>query len=136
MKEGWISDSDYLMLFDEEESAQATEGYGIADYLPGFAVVALIGWDDFLLRDESGVLFRVPTVPLVQEYLEKLEKVPDATRLEPDERYRGEIKWYIQPLIFGGDPSSEKNIFWADLATHQLAVRWWNDLYRDLANKK
>jgi hypothetical protein len=41
-----------------------TEGYGIPRHLPGFAVVAISGWDDFIVRDEAGAVFRVPTVPL------------------------------------------------------------------------
>jgi len=78
--EGWDGD-DYLILFDEAESKQLTEGNGVKKYLPELTVVGILGWDDFILRDNAGELFRVPTVPLLQKYIDKLGQIPDAARL-------------------------------------------------------
>jgi len=63
MKEGWLKD-EYLILFDGSEADAAADRYGIASELPGFSLVGLRGWDDFLVRDENGRVFTVPTVPL------------------------------------------------------------------------
>lgn len=132
MKEGWSKD-EYLIVFDETEAAAMTKGYGIVEFLPAHTVVAIIGWDDFVVRDDDGGLYRVPTVPLLQEHLQKLERIPDASSLVPDERFTGKIKWYVKPIVFGGDPSSEENITWVDVQTHQEVVCWWNQKYREIA---
>lgn len=80
MIEGWDGD-DYLILFDEAESEQLTEGYGVRQYLPEVAVVGLLGWDDFILRDYGGQVFRIPTVPLLPKYIDEFEQIPDASKL-------------------------------------------------------
>ena len=103
MNEGRDSDH-YLILFDEAESEQLTEGYGVRQYLPGMTVVGILGWDDFILKDHSGHLFRVPTVPLLQKYIDEFDWILDASRLTPDARFSGKIKWYTTPVVFGGDP--------------------------------
>ncbi len=133
MQEGWSDDDDYLIVFDEAESRPATAAYGIGKHLPGHILVAILGWDDFVVRNESGELFRVPTVPLVPKYMEKHAPLPDTAGLEPDERFTGKIKWYVKPIVFGGDPSAEDNTIWVDLTTHQELVCWWNKLYQDVA---
>ena len=134
MNEGW-NGNDYLILFDEAESELMTEGYGVRQFLPGLTVVGILGWDDFILRNEAGQLFRVPTVPLVQRYVESLDEVPDGTGLTEDRKFTGKIKWYTQPIVFGGDPSSEDNVIWVDIRKHQGLVKWWNRKYTDIAGK-
>ena len=134
MIEGWDGD-DYLILFDEAESEQLTEGYGVRQYLPELTVVGIRGWDDFILRDCAGQLFRVPTVPLLPKYIDEFEQIPDASRLTTDARYAGKIKWYTKPVVFGGDPSSEGNMIWVDIQKHQELVRWWNQKYKEIAGQ-
>jgi hypothetical protein len=134
MNEGWSGD-DYLILFDEAESERLTEGYGVQQILPGLAVVGLLGWDDFILRNDGGQLFRAPTVPLDQRYVESLSEVPAPSRLTQDHRFTGKIKWYTQPIVFGGDPSAEQNIIWIDIAKHQELVQWWNRKYAEVAGE-
>ena len=129
MIEGWTEDDDHWIVFDETEAAAATEAYALVKWLPGYSVVAILGWDDFVVRDQQGGLFQVPTVPLDRKYLEMLDSIPDPAGLEADERFNGKIKWYVTPLIFGGDPGSEENVFWANHQQHQELVRWWNDKY-------
>ena len=131
MKEGWIND-DYLILFDETESGPMGDAYGIEQYLPGYSLVAILGWDDFIVRNEAVECFRVPTVPILQKYLERYDEVHDPSSLVPDDRYTGKIKWYVHPLVFGGAPGSDENIIWVDIETHQRLVRWWNEKYQEV----
>jgi hypothetical protein len=128
MREGW-NNGDYLIIFSEEESDAKTMEYGISDFLPGYRLVGLRGWDDFLVIDQHGVLFAVPTVPLSLEYLEAFELPPEVS-LEADDSYKGKVKWYEKPLIFGGDPNAEENLMWVNHETHAQLVVWWNYLYR------
>jgi hypothetical protein len=134
MNEGWIGD-EYLILFEEHEQAQITKAYNLEKYLPGYRVSAIVGWDDLLLTDQAGGHWRVPTVPLVQKYLEQHRQVYESNQLEPDDRYAGKIKWYIQPIVFGGDPASEDNMAWIDIKKHQEFVIWWNEKYRELTGE-
>jgi hypothetical protein len=68
----------------------------------------------------------------VQKYLSEQADIPDAANLRPDERFMGKIKWYTKPIVFGGDPSSEENMIWVDIVTHQELVRWWNQKYQEV----
>lgn len=107
MTQGWHNDN-YLILFDEQDEVSSmADRYSIATFLPGFALVGLSGWDDFILRDACGKLFTAPTVPLVREHLRPLAYDIDSSTLRPDPRLTDRIKWYIQPLVFGGDVSSQ-----------------------------
>jgi hypothetical protein len=54
MTEGWCGD-DYLVLYSDAERQPASERYGIADLLPGFAIIGLRSWDDFIVQDSDGV---------------------------------------------------------------------------------
>ena len=123
MKEGWFEET-YWVAYDETESKSMTSGYGISRLLPGHTVVALVGWDDFIVRDEVGRLFRVPTVPLSAKYVEPFRPLPDLDELTSDERYAGKIKWYVQSIAFGGSPNAEENMTWVDVTNHQELV-WW-----------
>jgi hypothetical protein len=129
MKEGWLKD-EYLIPFDGSEADAAADRYGIASELPGFSLVGLRGWDDFLVRDENGRVFTVPTVPLDAGLLAPFQLPPADTWLEQDIQYAGKIKWYVQPLVFGGDPTIGDNLTWVSHELHAQLVRWWNRLYR------
>src|SRR5262245_42698649 len=129
MREGWLGDI-YWCLFAEEEVSATSLRYGIADFLPGFSVLGLRGWDDFLVRDGSGAVFTVPTVPLDARYLEPASPPPAGAELVADARLAGRIKWYVKPLVFGGDPQAEDNLVWVGPEKHAQLVRWWNGQYR------
>ncbi len=101
MIEGWHRDQ-YLILFDENESADFSYRYEIDSYIAGYLIVGLLGWDDFIVAAPAGGLFTIPTVPLDQNYLAPLGFTIDTNQLQADERYRGKIKWYTKPLVFGG----------------------------------
>jgi hypothetical protein len=130
MTEGWNGD-DYLMLFSGEEAQSASERYGIAALLPGYRIVGLHFWDDFIVQDENGDTFTLPAVPCDSAELARFQ-VPPADELVPDDRFAGKVKWYLKPIKFGGDPRASENTTWVTLAEHADFVRWWNDLYRDL----
>ncbi|QEM67730.1 hypothetical protein FO488_05885 [Geobacter sp. FeAm09] len=134
MKEGWIGD-DYLILFDDSEQAEITEGYKLETYLLGYRIKAILGWDDFIITNPAGDQWRVPAVPLAQKYLEKSEKTFQSDQLETDSSHAGKIKWYVQPIVFGGDPAAEENMIWIDLKSHQELVVWWNEKYRQLTGE-
>jgi hypothetical protein len=101
MQEGWLND-DYLILFDDEHEAEtAADRYALASTLPGFRLIGLRGWDEFLVVDEKGGVFSVPTVPLDRNELALFRMPAGAVELERDDRFAGKIKWYVKPVIFG-----------------------------------
>jgi hypothetical protein len=128
MTEGWHGD-DYLNLFDENEASELTARYELSRWLPGFLIVGLKGWDDFILQGERAELATVPTVPIASEHLAPLGFAIDPRKIKPDERFTKRIKWYTKPIVFGGDPASNENIVWVTLEQHVQLVKWWNDLY-------
>jgi hypothetical protein len=132
MREGWSGDA-YIILFDERAPALQAS-YGIASALPGYRLLGLRGWDDFIVEDPSGARFIVPTVPLLLSNLSAFEN-NDQPELEADARVRGRIKWYITPLVFGGDPNLSDNVTWVTVDQHTQLVAWWNDKYRELRSR-
>ena len=59
MIEGWYND-DYLVLFEEQEEAVRMTGiYGVRENLPGYTVVGLRGWDDFIVMDGKQQFFTI-----------------------------------------------------------------------------
>ena len=106
--------------------------YSLADYLPGYALVGLRGWDDFIVRDEKNALFTILAVPLTADLLRPFPIEIEPSHIKADSRFTGKIKWYIQPIIFGGDPQAQKNMTWIPIDTHAEAVNYWNKLYRDI----
>ncbi len=135
MQEGWYGD-EYLVLFDASEAPRASVRYDIDRSLPGYEVLGLRGWDDLIVRDPAGVLFTVPTVPAVPSYLEPFQLPESGTVLKGDPRFTGRIKWYVTPIVFGGDPGVAENLTWVDHEQHSQLVQWWNDKYRELADEE
>jgi hypothetical protein len=135
MREGWHND-DYLVLFDEGEISAASNRYAISVSLPGYAVIGLRGWDDFVVRDTAGRTYTVPSVaPDVQHLLPFIP--PDQqTTLESDDRFVGKIKWYVKPILFGGSPDLGENVTWVNHEQHGQLVQWWNEKYRRLKTQK
>jgi hypothetical protein len=134
MTEGWCGD-DYLILFTDSEAASASERYAIDQMLPGYQVIGLRGWDDFILRDSAGSLHSVPTVPADFQRLAPFVMPDGAAALHADERFRGKIKWYLKPLAFGGDANASENLIWASHEQHAQLVRWWNDRIRAMKSQ-
>jgi hypothetical protein len=130
MREGWL-DEDYLVLFSYQESLDASQGYGIQGHLPGYQILGLRGWDDFIVRDATGCVYTVPSVPMLSRYLSIWTLPPDSAMLEPDSRFAGKIKWYTKPIAFGGDPSDPNNTSLISHQQHRQLVSWWNLKFRE-----
>jgi hypothetical protein len=135
MKEGWLGD-EYLILFEGSEIDAATERYAVAVALPGFELIGLRGWDDFIVRDQNHGIFSVPTVPFERTYLTPFQLPNGGPDLQPDDRFAGRIKWYVKPVKFGGDPDINDNLVWISHEEHAGLVRWWNGLYRSITATK
>ena len=103
--------------------------------LPGYRVIGLRGWDDFIVEDTLGLTFTAPTVPGDLKYLAPYLLPSGGCSLQPDERLTGKIKWYVTPIVFGGDPRLKENIVWVTRDEHIKAVRWWNAVYHDVADR-
>ena len=129
MREGWCGD-EYLILFDKD--ADRFHGdYGLALTLPGYRLVGLRAWDDFIVEDSLGARFTIPTVPTDLTYIAPFV-MPEGAALQPDDKVRGHIKWYVTPLVFGGDPNPGDNVTWITIDQHAKLVVWWNQKYREL----
>jgi hypothetical protein len=128
MTEGWYGD-EYLILLGASDIDSASKRYGISEQLPGYEIVGLRSWDDFIVRDPKGRTYTVPTVPLDVKYLKPF-KLPEHTSvLQSDDRFTGKIKWYVKPVVFGGDPAIGENVTWLNQEQHAQFVRWWNAQY-------
>lgn len=128
MNEGWQND-DYFIIFTEDESLAAMKAYRFDHHLPGYTLLGLRGWDDFIVINSSGVMFTIPTLPLDASYAAPFA-LPQQISLERDERFAGKIKWYTKPLVFGGDAADKTNIAWITHEQHAELVTWWSEQYR------
>jgi len=132
MIQGWHHE-DYLILCESQAEADyLTERYALSGYLPGHTFVGLIGWDDFIVLDAAGQLHTVPTVPLAAEGLRPLALDITSAILRPDDELTDKIKWYIQPVVFGGDPNPGQNMTWVTIDQHIDLVKWWNNKFQEL----
>ena len=129
MKEGWSSNGDYFILFDEAEKPEVSQRYQLPDVLPGFEVLGLRGWEEFLVRRSDGRVFAVPVIPLTPAHMVPAELPPENLALEADPGLAGRIKWYINPLILGGDATNTENVLWVSHQQHGELVKWWNAQY-------
>jgi hypothetical protein len=100
--------------------------------LPGFEILGLRGWDDFIVRNVQDQAYSVPTLPLDPRYLTPFSSLDLKAVLRPDERFTAKMKWYVKPILFGGHPDAAENLSWINHEEHAQLVKWWNNLYRDL----
>jgi hypothetical protein len=130
LREGW-HDEDYLLLLSDQESSDASRGYRIQQYIPGYQILGLRSWDDFIVRDAGGGIFTVPTVPMDRQYLATWKLPAESALLTADLRFTGRIKWYTKPLVFGGGANDPANTLWVSREQHMQLVTWWNARYRE-----
>lgn len=136
MTEGWWNGA-YYVLFDPQDAPHVDRVYGFSSLLPGMIPVGLKFWDDLLILDTAtGEHFSVPTVPLDRRHLQPEPLVPTAASLQPDARLQGRIRWFVTPLVFGGDPKDAANTIWVSMEQHGQLVRWWNAKYQELRRAK
>jgi len=94
-------------------------------------------WDDFLVQAcETQKVYRVPTVPIAEERKQEWAVEIDCSRLQVDSRFQGKVKWYVKPIVFGGDPNPAENMIWISYKDHAQAVNYWNRLYSELKDKQ
>jgi|SRR5580765_7784264 len=136
MKEGWFNNDYWALCESQAEAERLTTLYSLAQYLPGYFIVGLKGWDDFILINRESQYFTVPTVPLDQANVTPFNFLAGTLRLEADNRFDKKIKWYVKPIRFGGDPSAKENMAWLSLEQHVEAVKWWNKFYSDTFGKQ
>jgi hypothetical protein len=134
VRQGWYGD-DYLILFNDSEASSASDSYGISQLLPGFKVIGLRGWDDFILQDSKGGTYSVPTVPAISTYLSPYALPPAGSALAADDRFQNKIKWYGKPVVFGGDPQLGANVVWVSHGEHAQLVKYWNGLYSSVKSQ-
>ena len=134
MRQGWYGD-DYLILFNDSEASSVSDSYGISQVLPGFKVIGLRGWDDFILQDSKGATYSVPTVPAIPTHLSAYALPPAGSTLAPDDRFQNKIKWYVKTVVFGGDPQLGANVVWVSHDEHAQLVKYWNGQYHSPKSK-
>jgi len=84
MKDGWHNDEYFALYENRAEAEAATERYRLANYLPGYLIVGLKFWDDFILCDSEDKYYTVPTVPLVREELRASSFPTESLKLRAD----------------------------------------------------
>nr|CAP48051.1 putative integron gene cassette protein [uncultured bacterium] len=112
MNEGWYN-NEYLAIFSQAESSIAAEKYKLDLYLPGYTLIGLRDWDDFIVVSPAGVMCSLPTVPTDVARAESFT-LSASVALEPDARFTGKIEWYVKPLIFGGEPNDKEKCLVGD----------------------
>jgi hypothetical protein len=135
MREGWHND-DYLVLFDETEVSAASNRYAISESLPGYEVLGFRGWDDFVVRDAVGHTYTIPIVAPEVQRLTPFVPPDEHTVLNAEDRFVGKIKWYVKPILFGGNPDAGENLTWVSHEQHAQLVKWWNEKYRQLKTQR
>src|SRR5205085_3177788 len=92
----------------------------------------LHGCNNINLVYSSCPTFLSTSIPINGEYFYPFSISNDTEKLVSDLRFKGKIKWYLTPLVFGGDPKTGDNLTWVSHEEHAELVRWWNAKYRDL----
>lgn len=131
MIEGWHINEYWTLFENPEEAERAANSYGISEYLPGYRLVGLLNWDDFVIADAEGKHFKIATVPLEPREMTPFDFQVDPKAIEWDGMFEGKIKWYVKPLVFGGDAEAKDNLAWVTPEQHVEVVRWWAGFYRE-----
>lgn len=139
MIEGWHG-SDHLILFDEAEIAAASDRYAVSQFLPGYEVIGLRWWDDFILQDFGGATFCAPTIQAVAE----LQITFRLMRSPQKERHSNSM------IVFRAKSSGTSNLSCSgatrsrrrnhlgqsrSACTTGQMVKYWNGLYRSLKSR-
>lgn len=132
MKSGWHQNIHYN-IFTEEEALCFYTKYNIDNYIPEYRLIGLIGWDDFIIS-KNNEFYKIPTVPIDLKYCEKLPILDLSIKLTEDSRIKNLIKWYIKPIVFGGNPEAQDNVEFIDIEKHCQYVNFWNKKYFEIKN--
>ena len=88
MNEGWYAD-ECLILFVETDISTVADRYAISLSLPGYQILGLRSWDDFIVRDPMLRVYTVPTIPMDSQYLSPFILPEPGSVLGPDARFAG-----------------------------------------------
>jgi hypothetical protein len=127
MREGWHGNT-FIAVFEGSEASAFAEACDFQSGLPGYSLIGLRGWQDFIVQDQAGVNFTIPTVPLDPQYITPFT-MPDPVDLEEDARFTGKVQWLLKPLVFGASGDDKDNETWVTYQQHSELVRWWNQQY-------
>jgi hypothetical protein len=136
MKEGWHGD-EYVILFEGGELEERQKAYKIDFRLPGYRLLGLVGWDDFLVKDfKTEKIYSIPTVPIADQHKQEWLIEIDHKMLKADPRFQGKVKWYVKPIVFGGNPSAGENMIWISHEDHVQLVNYWNKVYSEVKHNR
>jgi hypothetical protein len=133
--EGWLS-KNYYILFSNEEKQLYWEQHHLKKYLPDFDVFGLFNWDYFIINKSNKLYAIVPTVPLMEKYITVFTYINRSMLLTQDPKQKGKIKWYKNPLVFGGNANDPDNITMIKMEKHAKLIEEWNKTYyRSIASQ-
>jgi hypothetical protein len=78
---------------------------------------------------ETQKVFRVPTIPIAAKEKSEWPHEIEPAELKPDGRLAGKVKWYVKPVVFGGDANPGTNLIRISHQDHIQGVKYWNQVY-------
>ncbi len=139
--EGFLG-ATYLRLYRIEEVITANQAYEVPALFPAcFVFGSNGGGEAFGFLIETGQVLKVPFIPLSKDYAENLApsfseflRQLDASGVsgEANPNTGGMEIHEINPIVFGGSPTDEKNKALVPPAKHAELARFWNKMYRNV----
>jgi hypothetical protein len=137
-REGFLSDT-YLRLFRWEELWALNEAFEINENAPELVIFGSNGYGDaFCFSRNSPQILQVPFIPLALEHAEVVGRTFASffQSLKTDCDYAessplmGMEMHLIQPLVFGGHPTENKNRVLVPVEKYPEITSFWNAVYR------
>jgi hypothetical protein len=148
--EGFINHS-YLRLYSIEELLTLNESYQVNTFAPGLIIFGSTGGGEayaFNTRNAPIELIQIPFIPLDLEYgeslgqtfLEFLQRLAEngiASETPPQINMAavGKEVHEIHPVVFGGDPVSDKNKALVPSKEHAELCVFWNRKYQGIKKR-
>ena len=137
-REGWLVDQ-YIRIYASADRARVAAIYRFDEFLPGYEPWGSWGQDALCLSPERP-LFLIPWIPLAasfrQEHYARVAAFEEAARslrdATPSYQNFGKEVHFINPVIFGGDPSDKQNIALIEQSAHAEICVFWNRAYARL----
>ena len=133
--EGWLS-KNYYILFSQTEKDLYWDKHNLKQYLPNYDVFGLFNWDYFMINQSNKLYAIIPTVPLLDKYITKFIYKNRSMLLTQDPTIKGKVKWYKNPLVFGGNPNDKENTVMVKIEKHAELVEYWNRKYVENAKSQ
>jgi len=145
--EGFIGKA-YLRFYSADGILEVNQAYAVAEYLPGFLLIAsnTIG-DAICFRPPfmEGRVVQVPFIPLRLDYAERVESSFSdfiarlaASRVGARSLSTSDINPAVigkeifqrHPIVLGGSPTDPNNRDLVSVEEHPELVRYWNNVFR------